>query len=43
MKIIEGSSFQDDRGIIRFVNDLDLERIKRMYVIKPELDVVRAW
>jgi dTDP-4-dehydrorhamnose 3,5-epimerase len=43
MKIIEGSSFQDNRGIIRFVNDFDLERIRRMYVIKPELDVIRAW
>jgi dTDP-4-dehydrorhamnose 3,5-epimerase len=43
MKIIEGNSFQDNRGIIRFVNDFDLERIRRMYVIKPELDVIRAW
>ena len=43
MKIIEGSSFQDNRGLIRFIIDFDLELIRRMYVIKPELDVIRAW
>ena len=43
MKIIEGSSFQDNRGIIRFVNDFDLYKIRRMYLIKPELNIIRAW
>jgi dTDP-4-dehydrorhamnose 3,5-epimerase len=43
MEIIKGSSFQDNRGIIRFVNDFDLKNIRRMYVIKPETDVIRAW
>ena len=43
MKIIEGSSFQDNRGIIRFINDFDLEKVRRMYLIKPELNVIRAW
>jgi dTDP-4-dehydrorhamnose 3,5-epimerase-like enzyme len=43
MKIIEGSSFKDNRGIIRFVNDFDLINIRRMYVVKPELAVIRAW
>ena len=43
MKIIEGSSFRDNRGIISFVNDFDLKNIRRMYVIKPETDVIRAW
>lgn len=43
MKIIEGSSFQDNHGLIRFIIDFDLELIRRMYVIKPELDVIRAW
>ncbi len=43
MKIIEGNSFQDNRGIIRFVNNFDLKNIRRMYVIKPETDVIRAW
>jgi len=43
MRIIEGSSFQDNRGIIRFINDFDLEKVRRMYLIKPELNVIRAW
>jgi dTDP-4-dehydrorhamnose 3,5-epimerase-like enzyme len=43
MKIIEGSSFQDNRGILRFINDFDLEKVRRMYLIKPEKNVIRAW
>lgn len=43
MKVIEGSSFQDNRGIIRFVNEFDLKNIRRMYVIKPETNVIGAW
>jgi dTDP-4-dehydrorhamnose 3,5-epimerase-like enzyme len=43
MEIIEGSTFQDNRGIIRFINDFDLEKVRRMYLIKPELNVIRAW
>jgi dTDP-4-dehydrorhamnose 3,5-epimerase-like enzyme len=43
MKIIEGSSFLDNRGIISLLNDFDLKNIRRMYVIKPETGVIRAW
>lgn len=43
MKIIEGSSFQDNRGFIRFINDFDLEKVRRMYLIKPEMNFIRAW
>ena len=43
MKIIEGSSFQDNRGMIRFINDFDSEKVRRMYRIEPELNVIRAW
>ena len=43
MKIIEGSSFQDNRRIISFVNDFDLKNIRSMCVLKPETDVFRAW
>ena len=43
MKIIEGSTFQDNRGYIRFINDFDLEKVRRMHLIKPELNVIRAW
>ena len=41
MKIIEGSTFQDNRGFVRFINDFDLEKVRRMYLIKPELNVIR--
>ena len=43
MNLIDGSSFQDNRGFIRFINDFDLEKVRRMYLIKPELNVIRAW
>lgn len=43
MNIIEGSSFQDNRGFIRFINNFDLEKVRRMYLIKPEMNVIRAW
>ena len=43
MNIIEGSSFQDNLGFIRFINDFDLEKVRRMYLIKPEKNVIRAW
>jgi dTDP-4-dehydrorhamnose 3,5-epimerase len=43
MNIIEGSLFQDNRGFIRFINDFDLEKVRRMYLIKPEMNVIRAW
>ncbi len=43
MKIIEGSSFQDNRGFIRLINDFDLEKVRCMYLIKPEVNVIRAW
>jgi hypothetical protein len=43
MDVIVGSSFQDNRGIISFVNDFYLKNIRRMNVIKPKIDVIRAW
>lgn len=43
MKIIEGNSFQDNREIIRFINDFDFEKVRRMYLIKTETNVIRAW
>jgi dTDP-4-dehydrorhamnose 3,5-epimerase-like enzyme len=44
MKLIKGNSFSDHRGTISFVNDFDLDRIKRFYTISHKnTTVVRAW
>lgn len=43
MWIIKGDLHQDERGIVRFVNDFDMTKVKRMYCIKPKLGVIRAW
>jgi dTDP-4-dehydrorhamnose 3,5-epimerase len=43
-KIIKGGKFNDERGLIRFVNDFHFKDIKRFYLIKhPDTNVVRAW
>lgn len=42
--IIQGSSFQDERGQLRFVNDFLMNEVKRMYIIEhPSTSVIRAW
>lgn len=42
--IIKGGDFRDHRGIMRFVNDFDLQEIRRMYIIEhPDTAVIRAW
>jgi dTDP-4-dehydrorhamnose 3,5-epimerase len=44
ISIINGSSHQDLRGKISFINDCDLSKAKRFYVIEPAgIEVVRAW
>lgn len=44
IQLIEGGSFEDARGEIRFVNDFNFEGVKRFYIIKhPDTSVVRAW
>lgn len=43
MWIIKGDLHQDERGIVRFVNDFDMTKVKRMYCIEPKLGVIRAW
>ena len=44
IKIIDGGIFTDSRGQISHVNDLDMDEIKRFYVIHHNnTDVVRAW
>ncbi len=43
MGLIEGNLYNDDRGIVRFVNDFEMSAIVRMYCIEPRMGVVRAW
>jgi dTDP-4-dehydrorhamnose 3,5-epimerase-like enzyme len=43
-KVIKGGSYNDHRGVIRFVNDFCFDNIKRFYFIKhPDTSTVRAW
>ena len=44
MNLIAGNIHQDNRGIIRFVNDFQFENVKRFYTIyHPDVSVIRAW
>ena len=43
-KIIQGGSFIDHRGVMRFVNDFKFDDVVRFYFIKHlDIDFVRAW
>jgi len=43
-KRIEGNSYSDHRGIIRFVNDFNFAGIKRFYTIMHnDTETIRAW
>lgn len=44
MEFLQGSFFEDYRGIISFSNLLDLSLVKRMYVIENDsTEISRAW
>lgn len=41
---IQGGTYTDDRGQIRFVNDFDMSEVKRMYITTPAAsNPWRAW
>lgn len=41
---IKGGSHTDSRGTICFVNDFDMQAVRRFYLLKhPDTSVVRAW
>jgi dTDP-4-dehydrorhamnose 3,5-epimerase len=43
-KIINGGTFVDDRGTLRFVNDFNFEGVKRFYQVENhERGFIRAW
>jgi len=44
IKFIEGGIFTDYRGQISHVNDLDMQEIKRFYIIhQKDTSIIRAW
>ena len=44
IKFIEGGIFTDYRGHISHVNDLDMQEIKRFYIIhQKDTSIIRAW
>ncbi|PDS23137.1 cupin domain-containing protein [Flavobacterium branchiophilum] len=43
MQVIKGATFEDFRGIVKFVNDFDMTKVVRMYSIYPNKNVIRAW
>ena len=41
---VRGSSSTDDRGALKFINDLDLSEVKRFYTVENhEVGFIRAW
>jgi len=43
-KIIDGGTYVDDRGPLRFVNDFNFEGVKRFYQVENhERGFIRAW
>ncbi|MBA3680758.1 MAG: hypothetical protein H0W73_06280 [Bacteroidetes bacterium] len=42
--LINGNTHSDERGKLCFVNDLDLQNIRRFYTIThPDINIIRAW
>lgn len=41
---IKGDLHEDERGLLRFVNDLDMKHIRRFYTIRHKVtSTIRAW
>ena len=41
--LIQGKQHTDERGLLRFVNDFNMDSVQRMYCIEPTTDLIRAW
>jgi dTDP-4-dehydrorhamnose 3,5-epimerase-like enzyme len=41
--IIKGQNHLDKRGLMSFVNDFDMNAVRRFYSIQPVVGKVRAW
>lgn len=43
-RLVKGDTFSDQRGALRFFNDLDMREIVRFYEISPsDTKIIRAW
>ncbi|MVZ63652.1 WxcM-like domain-containing protein [Sphingobacterium humi] len=43
-KFVQGGAFNDSRGSVRFVNDFNMEAVKRFYLIKnANNEIIRGW
>ncbi len=43
-KVFGGGKHTDNRGSLHFFNELDLNKVKRMYILEhPDSNTVRAW
>lgn len=43
-QFIEGGMFSDERGTLSYVNDFNMQEIKRFYLIRhTDVSIVRAW
>ena len=43
-EFIAGGLFTDERGSLSFVNDFNMQQVKRFYIIEhPDVKIVRAW
>ncbi|GAB1462407.1 WxcM-like domain-containing protein [Pedobacter sp.] len=44
IEVIKGGNHTDERGTINFINDFDMQLVKRFYKIEhPDTSVVRGW
>lgn len=44
INLIQGGSHVDERGILIYFNELELDNVKRFYTIShPDTNIVRAW
>ena len=44
MNSIQGGTYADDRGVLRFVNDFDFAKVKRFYQVENfSKGFIRAW
>ena len=41
--IIFGGTYKDDRGLLRYNNSFDASIVKRIYIIKNNLNFIRGW
>ncbi len=44
IEILQGGSYEDSRGILKYNNAFNMESVKRFYVIEiTDISIIRAW